>query len=104
CARSSSPTATACCLYWRIGRRYRLADPLAIYGAITGTVGALGVIWRIGEWYLNNRLVVQVTGSAGKAEPNEMGQPELKKGERFGYEHIVVEVLNRSRRPIMLHA
>jgi hypothetical protein len=78
-------------------------EPIAIYGAVTGTVGAVGVIWRIFEWWLNNRLDVQVVGSAGQVFVSD-SQPFVGRGGRFRDSEVVVYVINRSRRDVIVDA
>lgn len=76
------------------------ARGIAAFGAIAGLI-SLG--WQILKWWVEGRVNVKVMGSAGKVSMNRMGQSQLEKGERFGYEHVVVEVVNRSREPIWVH-
>jgi hypothetical protein len=69
---------------------------LGLVGTITGTSGLL---WRVFEWWMAGRSRLKVIGSAGQATPGG-GQIWMARGERFGESHVIVDVINVSRRPI----
>lgn len=65
--------------------------------ALVVALASLG--WLLIEYRLTGRASVEVVGSAGLTQATEAG-PKLFQGKRFGFSHVVVEVINKGRRPV----
>jgi hypothetical protein len=74
-----------------------------LLGAIGTVTGTAGLFWRVFEWWRNNRLDVQVVGSAGQVLMSDSGV-FVGKGGRFRESEVVVYVINRSRREVTVDA
>ena len=66
-------------------------------------VALAGVGWRLIEFWLTGRASIKVVGSAGLKQATEAGLI-LMRGKRFGFSHVLVDVINRGRRPVNIHS
>ncbi len=65
-------------------------------------VALAGLGWRLIEFWLTGRANIKVVGSAGLKQATEAGL-KLMRGKRFGFSEIVVDVINKGRRPVNIH-
>lgn len=71
-----------------------VADPIAVYGAITGTIGALGAAWAIWHGAIRDRARIRATVSTAFAQ----NHPQIDPAESLW----CIEVMNRGRRPVSM--
>ena len=65
-------------------------------------IALAGLGWRLLEFWQSGRANIKVLGSAGTAQTTNAG-PKLLRGRRFGYSLVVVDIINRGRRPAVIH-
>lgn len=62
-------------------------------------VALAGLGWLVIEFWLTGRSNIKVVGSAGLPQATEAG-PKLFRGKRFGFSVVLVDVINKGRRPV----
>ena len=67
--------------------------------ALIIALGGLG--WRLLEFWLTGRADIKVLGSAGTAQQTNAGL-KLRRGERFGYSLVLVDIINSGRRAVTI--
>ncbi len=71
-----------------------MTDPIAVYGAITGTLGSLGATWGIWHTVVRDRPRLRVKVSTGSTD----SYPGIEAGEWLW----LVDIMNYGRRPVTI--